>query len=69
MKKQILFLLCLFVALSGKLQAAGFEESMHSAGKINVVFGVIGIIFAGIVLYLFMIDRKIKKIEKELKDK
>ena len=34
----------------------------------NVVIMVIGIIFTGIVLYLINIDRKVSKLEKELKN-
>lgn len=34
----------------------------------NVVIMVIGIIFTGIVFYLISIDRKVSKLEKELKN-
>ncbi len=34
----------------------------------NVVIMVIAIIFTGIVLYLINIDRKVSKLEKELKN-
>lgn len=44
-------------------------DSMRADGKIYVVIAVLLIIFTGIVIYLVMLDRKISKIEKELKDK
>jgi len=40
-------------------------DAMRASGKIYVVVAVVGIIFAGIVLYLINIDRKLKKLEKE----
>ncbi len=36
-----------------------------SSGKIMVVITVIGIIFIGIVFFLFSIERRINKLEKE----
>lgn len=44
-------------------------DVMYSNGKIFVVVGVVAIIFAGIVVYLIMIDRKVSKLEKERKEK
>jgi CcmD family protein len=40
---------------------------MRSNGKIYVVVAVVGIIFAGIIVYLINLDSKISKIEKLLK--
>jgi CcmD family protein len=42
---------------------------METYGKIFVVVAVLAIIMAGLFIYLFTIDRKIRKIEKELKEK
>lgn len=44
------------------------SDLMRSNGMIYVVLGVLVIIFAGIFVYLFMIDRKLSKIEKQNKD-
>lgn len=41
-------------------------DTMRSNGKIYVLVGVIGIIFAGITIYLVRTDRKISKLEKSL---
>ena len=38
-------------------------------GKIFVVVAVLAIILAGIFSYLFFIDRKINKLEKEVEEK
>jgi len=45
------------------------EELFYSSGKIYVVIGVVAIILSGIFAYLFWIDRKVSRMEKELKDK
>ncbi|MDO3626333.1 CcmD family protein [Mucilaginibacter sp. BT774] len=39
-------------------------DTMRSSGKIYVVIGVICIVFIGLAIYLFSIDRRLKKIEK-----
>lgn len=44
------------------------EELFYSSGKIYVVIGVVTIILTGIFTYLFWIDRKVSKIEKQIKD-
>ncbi len=40
-------------------------DEMRSSGKIYVVIATIVIIFTGLAIYLFSIDRRLKKIEKE----
>ena len=45
------------------------NEFMVSSGKINVVIGVMLIIFIGLIIYLFSIDKKVKKIEDKLNNK
>ncbi len=42
-------------------------DTMRSEGKIYVVVGIVLIVLAGLILYLFLLDRKIGKIEKRLK--
>lgn len=42
------------------------EELFYSSGKIYVVIGVVTIILIGIFAYLFWIDRKVSRMEKEL---
>lgn len=65
--------LCVFLlsAVFSLAQNAGPEmaDAMYTNGKIYVVVGVVGVIFAGIITYLVLIDRKITTIEKERKQK
>jgi len=42
---------------------------MEQYGKIFVVVAVLAIILVGIFVYLFTIDRKVRKLEKEIKEK
>jgi len=51
-----------FAQQSGQVEMA---DTMRSSGKIYVVIAVIAIVFVGLAIYLFSIDRRLKKIEKE----
>ena len=42
------------------------NDYMRQTGKIYVVFGVILIIFIGIVIFLIRLERKIKKLENKI---
>ena len=44
-------------------------DAMRSEGKIYVVVAILLIIFAGLVVYLVMLDRKVTRIEKKLPEK
>jgi CcmD family protein len=48
--------------------AQGNRDFMRETGKINVVVGVILLIFIGIVLYLVRLERKLTKLEHQLND-
>jgi CcmD family protein len=49
-------------------QGNGLENTFFESGKIKVVMGVAVIIFIGIAIYLFRLDKKISKLEKEIHD-
>lgn len=44
-------------------------DTMRSNGKIYVIVAIILIVLTGLVLYLFLLDRKISRIERELDKK
>lgn len=71
MKKLFAFLL--FTVLSLGLLAQEKEPEMadtfRSSGKIFVVVAVAGIVLAGLIVYLVLIDRKVGKLEKEVFDR
>lgn len=53
---------CLFSA--AQMPEVEMADTLRSNGKIYVVVAVIVTIFAGIVLYLLRLDRKLTKLEK-----
>jgi CcmD family protein len=67
--KKLTFLLFLLICnisvfAQGNLPVE-MDDALRSSGKIYVVVGVIAIIFVGLAIYLFSIDRRLKKIERE----
>ncbi len=44
------------------------QDFLRSMGKIYVVVAVIVAIFLGIVIFLITLERKISKLEKQIKD-
>jgi CcmD family protein len=47
-------------------QPIEMADTMRAQGKIYVVVAILLLIFAGLITYLVMLDRKISKIEKKL---
>lgn len=64
-----LLLLMVFRAFGQEMPANEEGNIFWQSGKIYVVIAVIAIIFAGIMIYLVSIDRKVARMEKELKDR
>jgi CcmD family protein len=71
--KNIKSIYCIIIALllSNLLKAQSGTDAglMRSNGKIFVVMSVVVIIMVGLFIYLFSIDRKISRLEKEVKHK
>ena len=67
--KKLSFLLLLLLSFTTVFaqtgQSTDMADALRSSGKIYVVVLVIAIIFIGLAIYLFSIDRRLKKIEKE----
>lgn len=69
-----LFIFCLMlVSLISQAQEQVSEPSMadtfRSEGKIFIVIGVMAIVFISIVMYLFVIEKRLKRLEDEIKNK
>lgn len=60
----VFLLLGYIAAFAQQAQSVEMADTMRSSGKIYVVIVTIIIIFAGLAIYLFTIDRRLKKIEK-----
>ena len=69
LKKIIVLLFSFGLSLNGFAQNEPVEmaDVMRSNGKIYVVVAVIALILAGIIVYLIALDRKITRLEKEIK--
>lgn len=70
--KKILSLLVLVLAMLGTRAQDGqieMADSFRADGKIYVVVAIIMVILVGFLLYLFGLDRRLKKIEKNYEDK
>jgi hypothetical protein len=67
-KKLILFFF-LFTSLFVNAQEPPMADGMRAEGKIYVVIAVMTTIFICVVAYLIIIDRKVKKLEDEFKNK
>jgi len=66
MKKIVLLLLLMLNSVAVFAQSTDVEmaDAFRSSGKIYVVIAIIVIIFTGLAIYLFSMDRRLKKIEK-----
>lgn len=65
LRKYILTLLLLMPFLSRAQGSVEMADTFRSNGKIYVVLLVICTIFAGIILFLVFLERKIKKLEQK----
>jgi hypothetical protein len=56
----------MLISQSAFAQDAEMADVMRSNGKIYVVVGIILIVLFGLIGYLFLLDRKITKLENKL---
>jgi CcmD family protein len=71
--KSLKYCFLLLAALTPLLASAQKEvpmaDGMRAEGKIYVVVAIVLIVLIGLVAYLFLMDRKVKKLEKLVQDK
>ena len=67
MKKYIFLFLLSICFLPSQAQDIEMADTFYSEGKVYVVVGVLLIILTGIFFYLFATERKLNRLEKELK--
>ena len=71
-KKSVLFVAIILMSASAFAQDTNTVEmatGLYQSGKIYVVVTVLSVIFVGIVVYLILLDRKISRLENEIKNK
>ena len=64
-KKLVALVVTLLAVCSLSAQNAEMADNFRGEGKIYVVVGVMLILLIGLFLYLFRIERKVKKLENE----
>lgn len=66
MKTYLKYLFVLFLtalATSASAQNAEMADTFRSEGKIYVVVAIVLIVLTGLIVYLFLLDRKISRLE------
>lgn len=72
MKKSIKYLLAIFLICLSDFtfaQNAEMADTFRAEGKIYVVVAIILIILTGLITYLFLLDRKLNKLEQMINSK
>ncbi len=65
MLRSFLMLLALIMPCAVQAQEkVEMADVMRSEGKIYVVVAIILLVLAGLIAYLFLLDRKVKKLER-----
>lgn len=70
MMKNFILTICLMlsfsmITLAQNSNGVDMASELRESGKIYVVVMVIAVIFIGLAIYLFSIDNRLKKIEKQ----
>ena len=47
-------------------QESWLVETMYKSGKINSVMAVVAVLIAGLAAWMFVIDRKVRRMEDEM---
>jgi CcmD family protein len=65
MLKKLLFLM-MFLVVNGAASAQDTEmaDQLRGSGRIYVVVATIAIVFVGLAIYLFTLDRRLNRLEK-----
>jgi K+-transporting ATPase A subunit len=70
MLKSLLAFVALTLSVTAQAQSdVQMADTMRANGKIYVVVSIIVIILIGLIAYLFLMDRKVKKLEDRLAEK
>lgn len=74
MKNHFKYLVCILLtglcnAASAQAPAVEMADTMRAEGKIYVVVAIILVVLAGLIAYLFLLDRKLGKMEKLLHER
>ncbi len=65
----LFFMVVSFCAQAQEITEPTMADNFRQEGKIYVVIAVMAIVFLSVVVYLLMLERKLKKLEEEFKNK
>ncbi len=65
----ISFVLMSFSVLAQNTDQPVMADTFRAEGKIYTVVAVLGIVLSGMFVYLFLTERKLSKLEKQVNDK
>ena len=65
--KTSLTFICLLMFVFRASAQTGMEEYFYQSGKIKVVIGVAAIVLIGLLIYLWRLDNRVTRMEKEQK--
>ena len=63
----VLFSATTALAQAPSAEAPEMADGLHQSGKIYVVVAAVVVIVAGLLVYLISLDRKVSKLEQEIK--
>ena len=63
----ILILVAVSTSFAQSANQVEMADAWHANGKIYVVVTVLAIIFIGVIVFLMNIDRKVSRLEKEIR--
>ena len=63
-----LFFACLgaLISQTASAQNAEMADTFRSEGKIYVVVAIVLVVLAGLIVYLFLLDRKLSRLERTI---
>ncbi len=64
-RKYMVMLVLMLISVAGNAQEVEMADSFRAEGKIYVVIGVVLLILVGLFLYLFALDKRLKKLERK----
>jgi hypothetical protein len=67
--KLVLPALLMLITRSASAQNAEMADTFRADGKIYVVIAIVLMVLAGLIGYLFLLDRKVSRVEKLLREK
>lgn len=67
--KSILTIIFFLFNLTAFAQNAEMADTFRAEGKIYVVVAIVLIVLAGLLIYLFLMDKKVSALEKRIKEK